>query len=487
MRTTQGVMTVTRPELRTIPDVELVKVGAWPASTGDVEIQPKDLEAAVVAAGSPSVRKPILKLGHVDPRFDGEPAVGWVDNIRLSNDGLTLLGDLKGVPSWLADIMPSAYPDRSIEAQFGAKDQTGKIHDFVLTGLALLGVSPPAVGTLTSLQDVAGLYGLGDESPDVKFTVSEVPNVVQLSNNVTSEDVRKSFYESGPGNSVYAWLVELFVDPTEAIAEGDDGELYRVPFTVGDESVEWGELQKVKREYVAASASESVVKFSGKRPAKGENKMDPMQGLREAFGLAEDATKADLAQALLSAADEGEQGGDTPPADPEPTGGDEGDEGDEMEATDAGKALQSIAERLGVEVDGIDDALDGLAGKADLSAKADEDTVVLDKDRYQELVDLSARGEKANEEAFEREGEELVAAAVKDGRLGAAAKGRWLEKFRAEPEDTKQRLSALAPGRIPREEVGHSAPGNDEDDEGAESAALTEKAKAEGIIPRARV
>ena len=491
------VSTVQRPELRTIPDVELVKVGAWPASTGDVEITPRDLEAAVKAASSASVRRPVLKLGHVDPRFDGEPAVGYVDNMRLSNDGLTLLGDLKGVPAWLADVMPSAYPDRSIEGQFGMKDQTGKFHDFVLTGLALLGVSPPAVGTLKSLADVATLYGLGkDDSPpgDVTFSMRGEP-VVQLSSAVTSEDVRRSFYENGPGLDTGAWLIELFVDPTEAIAEDDAGSLARIPFVVDGDAISWGEMQPVKREYVAASASTSAVKFArGDSPARKDVKVDAVSIFRDVLGLSadvsDDEVKARVAAAFPPAKAEDK------PADDSPAGG----ESDEKPAAKDHKVSEDqfaeLADAVGVKADEVDtDGLIEAVKKAvedakavedeakEVKASAAEDVVVLDKDRYAELSAAAERGREAEQEAVKAEAETLVAEAVEDGRLAAASKPRWVQKVLDDPEDAKPRLAALASGRVPRAEFGH---GGNQDAERAAVEDLTVRAQKAGYLSEPR-
>lgn len=486
------VSTLKRPELRTIPDVELVKVGAWPASTGDVEITPRDLEAAVKAASSPSVRRPVLKLGHVDPRFDGEPAVGYVDNLRLSNDGLTLLGDLRGVPAWLADILPSAYPDRSIEGQFGMKDQTGKFHDFVLTGLALLGVSPPAVGTLKSLADVATLYGLGkDDSPpgDVTFSMRGEP-VVELSSAVTSEDVRRSFYENGPGLDTGAWLIELFVDPTEAIAEDETGSLARIPFVVDGENISWGEMQPVKREYVAASASTSAVKFArGDAPARKDVKVDAVSIFRDVLGLSADVSD-DEVKARVAAA--------FPPAKAEEVPAEKPAE-DKPAAKDhkvSEEQFAELADTVGVKADEVDtDGLIDAVKKAvedakaaedeakEVKASAAEDVVVLDKDRYAELSAAAERGREAEQEAVKAEAEALVAEAVEDGRLAAASKPRWVQKVLDDPEDAKPRLAALASGRVPRAEFGH---GGNQDAERAAVEDLTVRAQKAGYLSEPR-
>lgn len=149
-------------DLRTIPGVELVKTGTWDISTGRWKVTPELIAAAVAAHNSGALPKPILKLGHVDERFDGEPALGWVDNLRTADGGNTLVGDFMGCPAWLADIAASAYPNRSVEAVHGLTLPDGTVHPLALTAVALLGVTRPGIGTLATIQDVAALYGVSE-------------------------------------------------------------------------------------------------------------------------------------------------------------------------------------------------------------------------------------------------------------------------------------------------------------------------------------
>jgi hypothetical protein len=161
-------VTVTVPEaapLVTIPGVELVAAGTWKISTGEATFTMEDLANCVAALDCPGVRRPVLKLGHDEPdgagmRWDGEPAVGYVDNMELADSGAKIVGDFAGMPSWLAEVLPSAYPDRSVEIVRPFVCQIGHAHPAVITAVALLGVSPPGVGVLKSLQDVAALYGV---------------------------------------------------------------------------------------------------------------------------------------------------------------------------------------------------------------------------------------------------------------------------------------------------------------------------------------
>src|SRR5262249_21934435 len=152
------------PALVTRPDVELMQPGTWQLSTGTATFTPDDLRAAVTALDCPAIRNPVIKLGHIDQRFDGEPAVGWIGNMAVDSAG-TLRGDYTGMPAWLDDVLPSAYPDRSIEGSYDFRCQLGHIHPFVVTAVALLGVTAPGIGTLESLQDVAELYGVAASDP----------------------------------------------------------------------------------------------------------------------------------------------------------------------------------------------------------------------------------------------------------------------------------------------------------------------------------
>lgn len=240
-------------DLRTVPGVELMKIGTWPASTGKVTFTKKDIVAAVAASTAPGFRRPIIKLGHVDPRFDGEPALGYVDNIRASTDGSTLLGDYKGVPSWLASILGSAYPDRSVEGQFAAKDATGAQHQFALTAVALLGVTPPAVAGLKSIQDVARLYDVA-ASTGKGVTITMSHRVAASMKAVTAEHISKSFYD-GPGADEWLWIELLRISPPEVIAINDeDGKRYRIKYTITGTQITWADPEPVRTEFIAASS-----------------------------------------------------------------------------------------------------------------------------------------------------------------------------------------------------------------------------------------
>lgn len=147
------------PNLRTIRGVELIRAGKWRIRTGEWTVTPDHLAAAVEAHRAGVLRKPVISLGHDGPMRDAAPALGYLDNLRLADGGNTLIGDLVGVPKGVADLLPHAYPDRSVEA-VQDYEADGRTWPLVLTGLALLGATAPGVPTLRSLQDVGALYGV---------------------------------------------------------------------------------------------------------------------------------------------------------------------------------------------------------------------------------------------------------------------------------------------------------------------------------------
>jgi hypothetical protein len=166
----------TKPLLTTVPEVQIIKTGIeYPLSSGPTTFTADDLAAAVAAQADPSIPQPRIWIGHPDDKRihgerqegvpSGEPAVGKVTDMRLTEDGHCIVGDLTGVPLWLANIMSSAFPSRSIEGRFNIKTPTGKKHRLVINGLALLGVTWPGVLTI---EDIASLYT--EKGPSITVT-----------------------------------------------------------------------------------------------------------------------------------------------------------------------------------------------------------------------------------------------------------------------------------------------------------------------------
>jgi hypothetical protein len=144
-------------DVRTIPGVELVRVGVHEISTGTWVVTAADLRSAVAAARAGVVRTPVIKLGHSGPLRDAAPALGRVTNLRLTDGGNTLVGDFTDVPKAVAALMPKAWPQRSVEGLLDYRDRSGRVWPLVIESVALLGAEMPGV---SGLADVADLYGV---------------------------------------------------------------------------------------------------------------------------------------------------------------------------------------------------------------------------------------------------------------------------------------------------------------------------------------
>jgi hypothetical protein len=141
--------------------VELLRLGKWRGALGEVEILPEHLASIVASSADPEVDTAALKIGHFDKRFDGEPALGYVENPRLSADGTRLVGDLADIPTKLAGVIRDAYRRRSAELRRAVTTPSGKTYPMTLTGLAFLGVEAPAVKGLADLEDLYASEELG--------------------------------------------------------------------------------------------------------------------------------------------------------------------------------------------------------------------------------------------------------------------------------------------------------------------------------------
>lgn len=145
-------------------DIELARPGTWKLASGPLTVDAEMLADAARFANRTGARPGYLKIGHTDTRFmaaDGEPALGWLHNIRLEEDdeGEVLMGDLTDVPEWLATAIPKHWPDRSIEG-YADFEHDGQKYGLVVDGLALLGVTPPGMSSIKSLRDLPQALGL---------------------------------------------------------------------------------------------------------------------------------------------------------------------------------------------------------------------------------------------------------------------------------------------------------------------------------------
>jgi 2'-5' RNA ligase len=175
-------------ELARRPGVELIRTGRFQTLTGSWNPTPADIQAAVDAMNCPAIRKPVIRLGHSDQRFvgDGEPALGWFENLRAADDGHTLIADQVTLP-WLHSVQAAAYPSRSIEGNYNHRCSEGHVHPFVIHTVALLGVTPPGVQTLRSLNDLPDMLGVA-ASGEVPEGAEHVQVTVLAADAVSADD-----------------------------------------------------------------------------------------------------------------------------------------------------------------------------------------------------------------------------------------------------------------------------------------------------------
>lgn len=469
--------------LMTYPNVELLEVGEdWETSTGVFTWTLEDLQAAIESQSDPSIRTPILKLGHSDPRFDGQPSFGRVENLRLSENQQTLIGDYVGVPVWLGQILPSAYPRRSIEGEFNYTSKTGNTWSFILSAVSLLGAFYPAISTLEDLKEYWGveapeLVPVADV-PEVLGSVGEVemapveasmPQMVRAA--VSVEDIRRSFYETlGPGQ-YWWWIREIRVNPPELIVDDDEGSLWRVSYVLDGDTITFGEAQEVKVEYVNVAATAPVVPVtqgqkvaaSWKGPeAAGRPKRDA-SGRRAAasgtvpetqevpsvklsddalrkLGLEPGATEEQINEAIMAKVQEqqasdpstgepaSDPGGAKPEGDPEPT---------PAPATDPGTTQPETA-----------------PGVEDKTPKVPDGMVLIDTATLDQLKQGAVAAQSLVKQQRDAHKRSVLAAAVQAGKFPKSRMQHYSDAWDADAKGTEDLIGRLAEGLVPVQERG---------------------------------
>jgi hypothetical protein len=483
----------------TVKDVEIVQTGIeYPLSTGPRTFTTSDLNDIVESQNDPAIKAPRLKLGHTADLGlleDGQPAVGTLGNLRLEQDGHLVVGDYVGIPEWLANILPSAYPARSIEAALGVDTNTGHHWRMVLTDLALLGVVWPGVGTL---DDIQALYSAdGPDNVSILTTKEEVETMARsargaLRAQVDAEDIRRQYYDSTGPDQFWWWIRSMYVDPNELIVEDEDtGNLYRVPFQTKGDTVTFSDPVAVKITYKdkpanqqpsnqqaawvvpAPPAGKSIAVYANRAESRPEQKehnvgvtteVDPV-ALRNSLGLADDASDEEVRTALASA------GLVTMPGSEAPASGADRAPGTEQPGTSA------TAEH---EPGGPDNTAP--AGPTDPATAqptetpapegagavepvvASSGTVVLDRAAYEGLRQQAQQGATAFQRQENENRDRILAAAIGEGRIPPSRRPHWLSMLEKDPEGATTLLTAsedkggLAKGLVPVQASGVEGP-----------------------------
>ncbi len=428
------------PVLATVAGVELGSVGYWDISNiKDWHPTAENFASAIAALDCPAIRRPVLKFGHTAPAGEGDPTIGCVDNLRLTEDGQTLVGDFVGVPAWLAEadsegrsVLSSAYPDRSGEWFFDHQCSLGHTHPFVLRAVALLGVWEPGIATLESLYD---LYA---KAPEKETAMAKAATVALAG--TTADQVRKAYYAAEP--DWYIWIREMYVDPPELIVQNDtDDTLMRIPYTTSDDGeVEFGDPQAVKVEYVAARAASEkpAVSFASRteaRPAVAGAPENPSAAEAEDTPEGKEGAmptlKEGLVQKLGIAADADDEAVMKAFEEALAAKSDDGEKSDDAEKLETPAQVAAAAQRLGM--------------------------TVFDAEKAEQLRADAAAGREALSRIQREADEKVVKQAISEGKIPPARESHYVGLMERDREGTTAWLASVPKeAAVALTEMGHS-------------------------------
>lgn len=451
------------PVLATVRRVELGEVGRWDISTQDGwEPTPDDFASAVAALDCPAVRRPVIKFGHTGMSGEGDPAIGYIDNMAVTDDGQVLVGDYAGIPAWLAEVnangdsvLASSYPDRSGEWEHDYVCQLGHTHPFVLHAMAILGVMRPGIGTLESLHDLYSHAPQLEEAP-MPMVLTRSPgaqgasHLVESASSVTTDDVRRAYYDGPAASDWNLYIREMYLDPPELIVQDDSSDsLIRVPYVISSKGlVTFGDPQPVKVQYVNARTASTppVVAFASHAESRPQAATIPSaepvevspnredgtmptlnEGIRQRLGITDAALTDD---ALLTALDEAlaERADSAREPDPAPV---------DTPVAPVGEAPEAPA-----------------SWPVAASTRLPDGVVTVEASVLDQLRHDAARGAEARSVQERQDRAALVAAAISDGRVAPARREHWLKALEVDP-GAGVALASLAPGLIPVSEMGH--------------------------------
>lgn len=460
-------------DLVTLPNITLISVGSWkaggssPGKSKEVVFTEEDLRNIMASLEAPDVKEPRMVLGHTpdsagpgmsevaDEGFFGEqPTIGKFTNLSLTSDGQDIVGDLVGVPAWLANILPTAYPQRSVEVYWDVPSYIpgAPNHACVMPRVALLGTNLPAVATL---EDLKVFYS--EEGPEIEPDLANATRRIAASRgddmpqrvaaSVQFEDVRREFYNSfatEASGRYWWWITAAYVDPAILIVDDEDeGLLWSVPYTIKGDEVEFGDPVEIKVQYVEKdggkvaaarmSAAQQLVagsevlgveaeqvyeKAALSRPNDRKRAKETatmgldIAALRERTGLTaeqlpDDATEEQINTALSAPAPEA-----APP----------GEEKPEPEAAPAGEAP---------------------AGGAAAEAGAGGPTITVDRTAWENTQATIAELKTDRDTRVKASREDAVRLAIKDGKIPPSRKEHYVKLMTADPEGTTELLSSL--------------------------------------------
>jgi len=157
-----------------IKEVEIFKTGTHNGNkftSEDLTEMAKNFE--LLKSENPDFSLPI-KIGHDNAFGDGAPAAGWMTNIRKVGD--KLFADLVDIPETIYKFIKNkGFRSRSVEIITNFKDRAGKVIGKVLSAIALLGMTMPAVNLRDAGRFLHGDTFNGEDHQKVTIEFSDEP------------------------------------------------------------------------------------------------------------------------------------------------------------------------------------------------------------------------------------------------------------------------------------------------------------------------
>jgi hypothetical protein len=493
--------------LTTLRNVELAHVGTFMPNSTTGEpwvVRPEDIAAAVEASKNPSFRKPVCKLGHKDPRFtkgdhaifmrDGNPGVGVIVNQRASDDGQRLIADIEGMPTWLAEIVPYAYPSRSVDAMLHASDGKGNSYSLVITHLALLGETVPAI---ESLADVAALYGHTDTDVTEWTAASHVAATFQgepMAETVSAARVDAVMAAAEAAAGEGRWCREILRD--KVVYVNAQGMVWTAPWSEVDGAVAIGAPVPVAVQYQPLAASPAAIaahamnlpvsylRLGGDTVSAGSDvrtittshgvtSMSIAPAVREALGMSETDTEEAVNAALLERLNTPavapttipEPAAVTPPApviEPVPVA---------PVVAEPIAASDHRSDRNTTRSDRNDDieqrVAAAVAAALPTAVSAHMAPLAASNETLRtELSRVTTELAAAKQTEADKVRENVITAAISAGKIRSADRERYLKLYDKAPEDTTELLGSIAAGAaVPISAAGYAGDADQTTDE----------------------
>jgi hypothetical protein len=528
----------------TVERVPIVGTGRYPLSSGPHTFTEEELRDAVAAAQDPSLGRARLRLGHEDGRegfdgltADGEPALGTVGNLALTEDGQEVIADFEGVPDDFREVAEIGYPGLSIEGELNHRAPSGRTYRLWITDVSLLGATRPAITSLGDLRDyfrrarpvAATSFRLAASAEQVaarhvlrelarRLAAAATPSeAARIAAEADVDDLRLRYYETvrdagpealqaGPGPARWVRSIRVADDGRLYLVVDDgEGRRYRVDVTASGDEVTFSEPTPVAERYVSVQAGMAAPDDGGRvlatyadregnHPQEG-NSMNAEQrrALARRLGQPEDADEATLLAAPGAAAALAAMLA-------EPAGGDGGNGGGQGQGSGQpqGQGQQGQGEGGGGQGGGNGSGGTGQGqgegggqGSGESAGQGQpepvaagaggqgqgEGVVTLDATTYRDW-EQTIRQFTEQQQRDERERRNrIVATAVTEGRIPPARREHWRQAFDRDPQGTETALTAAPEqgGLMPNliPVIARGAAPDDEADAQAEDAVMT--------------